>query len=50
MPPVLKQREEIHEILSYDPELKGYDNVKYVFVDISPGISNRVSVINIIPV
>lgn len=43
MPPVLKEREPIHEVLSQDPGVKGYDTCKYVFTDITFGISDRVS-------
>jgi len=41
MPPVLKERLPIEKVLSVDPELKGYDSAKYVFVDISHGLSDR---------
>lgn len=42
MPPVLKERQPIQEVLSKDPALTGYDTCKYVFTDITYGISDRV--------
>ena len=45
MPPLLKEREPITKILSKNPELQGFDNVKYVFIDISQGVADRVSLI-----
>uniref|UniRef100_A0A0P4WQX4 28S ribosomal protein S22, mitochondrial n=1 Tax=Daphnia magna TaxID=35525 RepID=A0A0P4WQX4_9CRUS len=41
MPPLLKEREPVTKILSKDPELQGFDNCKYVFIDISQGINDR---------
>ncbi|CAG0919427.1 unnamed protein product [Notodromas monacha] len=41
MPPVVKEREDVEELLSDDPELKGYDSAKYVFTDITYGVSER---------
>lgn len=41
MPPVLSARKPINEVLAYDPELKGLDSAKFVFVDISHGVSDR---------
>ncbi|XP_013773613.1 28S ribosomal protein S22, mitochondrial-like isoform X3 [Limulus polyphemus] len=41
MPPVLKPKPSVTEILSYDPELQGLDNFKIVFTDITYGISDR---------
>lgn len=43
MPPVLKERMPIEEVVSNDSALKGYDTCKYVFTDITFGISDRVS-------
>jgi small subunit ribosomal protein S22 len=43
MPPLLKEREPINKILSFNPELQGFDDCKYVFINISQGITNRVS-------
>ncbi|GAB6018382.1 28S ribosomal protein S22, mitochondrial [Chamberlinius hualienensis] len=40
-PPMLKEREEINVELSYDPELQGFQNEKFVFIDISQGFSNK---------
>lgn len=42
MPPLLQEREVINKILAKNPELQGFDQSKYVFIDISLGISNRV--------
>lgn len=44
MPPLLKEREPVTKILSKDPELQGFDNCKYVFIDISQGINDRVGI------
>lgn len=41
MPPILDARKPIDENMAYDPELKGYDTSKLVFVDISHGVSDR---------
>lgn len=41
MPPVLKVREEDTRIFSRDPALQGYSEHKYVFTDITFGISNK---------
>lgn len=46
MPPLLKEREPVTKILSKNPELQGFDNCKYVFINISQGISDRVSIMN----
>ena len=43
MPPLLKEREPVTKILSKNPELQGFDSVKYVFIDISQGVTDRVS-------
>ena len=34
MPPLLKEREPINKILSFNPELQGFDHCKYVFINI----------------
>ncbi|XP_074109960.1 mitochondrial ribosomal protein S22 [Cotesia typhae] len=39
MPPVVKKRKPITEIISKDPEIQGYDTTKYVFTDITYGVS-----------
>lgn len=44
MPPVVKEREPITEVLSRDPALTGLANGRYVFTDISFGLSDRVSI------
>lgn len=41
MPPIVKQREPIQEVLSRDPALIGFTNCAYVFTDISYGLSDR---------
>nr|CAG4649577.1 EOG090X0AW0 [Scapholeberis mucronata] len=41
MPPLLKEREPVNKILAKNPELQGFDKSKYVFIDISLGVSNR---------
>ena len=41
MPPVVKKRSEINEVLSKDPALQGNDTAKYVFTDITYGIKNK---------
>lgn len=43
MPPLLKERDPIKKIYSFNPELQGFDDSKYVFINISQGITNRVS-------
>ena len=42
MPPLLNEWKPIDNVLSVNPELQGFDTAKYVFTDISFGISNRV--------
>jgi hypothetical protein len=42
MPPLLKEREPINKILSFNPELQSFDDCKYVFINISQGVTNRV--------
>ncbi|XP_069700437.1 small ribosomal subunit protein mS22 [Periplaneta americana] len=41
MPPVVKKRSEEPEILSRDYELQGYSDSKFVFTDITFGVSDR---------
>lgn len=41
MPPVIKVREPVNEILSNDPALIGFEKCKLIFTDITFGISNR---------
>ncbi|CAG0879576.1 unnamed protein product [Darwinula stevensoni] len=41
MPPVMRARKEINEVVSVDPELKGYLKGKFVLTDITYGISDR---------
>nr|CAG4650383.1 EOG090X0AW0 [Sida crystallina] len=41
MPPLLSERKPIDNILSHNPELQGFDTAKYVFTDITYGVSNR---------
>ncbi|EFX81875.1 hypothetical protein DAPPUDRAFT_302775 [Daphnia pulex] len=41
MPPLLKERDPIKKIYSFNPELQGFDDSKYVFINISQGITNR---------
>nr|CAG4641099.1 EOG090X0AW0 [Eulimnadia texana] len=41
MPPLIREREPINEVLSYDPEIQGFDKSKYVFTDITYGVSER---------
>lgn len=43
MPPLLKEREPVNNILAKDPELQGFDTAKYVFIDISQGVREKVS-------
>ncbi|XP_063609518.1 small ribosomal subunit protein mS22-like [Penaeus indicus] len=45
MPPVLKERVPIEEVISNDPALKGYDTCKYVFTDITFGMTDRKRII-----
>lgn len=45
MPPLVKERDQINNILSRNPEIQGFDNSKYVFIDISQGVSDRVSIL-----
>ncbi|XP_011307836.1 28S ribosomal protein S22, mitochondrial [Fopius arisanus] len=47
MPPVVKEREPITEVLSKDPALQGFDESKYVFTDITYGVTdaNRLIVV-----
>ncbi|XP_067011878.2 small ribosomal subunit protein mS22 [Anabrus simplex] len=41
IPPIVKEREDINEELFCDPALKGYDQAKYVFTDITYGVSDK---------
>lgn len=41
MPPVVKLREPINEVLSRDPALTGLTKSRYIFTDISFGLSDR---------
>lgn len=41
MPPIIKQREEIDKLVSYDPALQGEVTSKIAFVDISFGVKER---------
>ncbi|XP_076043975.1 mitochondrial ribosomal protein S22 [Oratosquilla oratoria] len=41
MPPVVKEREPISEVLSKDPALQGCLDAKYIFTDITFGVSDR---------
>jgi small subunit ribosomal protein S22 len=43
MPPVVLERKDISRVLSEDPALKGYDDAKHVFTDITYGVSEQVS-------
>ncbi|XP_046396012.1 28S ribosomal protein S22, mitochondrial [Ischnura elegans] len=45
MPPVVNAQEDVRTVLSVEPKLKGYDSSKYVFTDITYGISDRDRVI-----
>jgi small subunit ribosomal protein S22 len=42
MPPVVKAQTEEPEVLSHDYELQRHSETKFVFTDISFGISDRV--------
>ncbi|KAK8400020.1 hypothetical protein O3P69_003011 [Scylla paramamosain] len=41
MPPVVKQREPIMDVLSRDPALVGFDTCRYIFTDITYGVTDR---------
>ncbi|XP_071449162.1 small ribosomal subunit protein mS22 isoform X2 [Hetaerina americana] len=41
MPPFINEREDIDCVLSEEPKLKGYDSSKYVFTDITYGVTDR---------
>lgn len=43
MPPLLNEREEVNNILACNPEIQGFDTAKYVFIDISQGVQEKVS-------
>ncbi|CAG0892282.1 unnamed protein product, partial [Cyprideis torosa] len=40
-PPYLRPQEQVEQVLSDDPEIKGLTKHKYVFTDISASISNK---------
>ncbi|KAK0076904.1 hypothetical protein PV325_004710 [Microctonus aethiopoides] len=40
MPPVVKKRTPITNIIAKNPEIQGYDTAKYIFTDITYGIKN----------
>lgn len=42
MPPLLKERDNAIKVLSKNPELQGFDTAKYVFTDITPGVTDAV--------
>lgn len=41
MPPVMDERQPVNKVLDSDPAIKGYDNVKLVFTDITYGVHDR---------
>jgi len=41
MPPVLKARKPIDDVISFDPKLQGHDQSAYIFTDISTGFTDR---------
>jgi len=41
MPPLLQEREAIDNVLAVNPEIQGFDTSKYLFTDITFGLSNR---------
>ena len=43
IPPFMKAREPITDVLSSDPELQGLDSSKLIFTDITFGVKDRVS-------
>nr|CAG4643413.1 EOG090X0AW0 [Ilyocryptus agilis] len=45
MPPLMKERDDSTKVLSRNPELQGFDKTKYVFTDISMGVSERERVV-----
>ncbi|XP_066584943.1 small ribosomal subunit protein mS22 [Prorops nasuta] len=45
MPPVVKARKEINEILNKDPEMQGYEASRFVFTDITYNVSNKQRII-----
>ena len=42
MPPLLQQREDIENVLAVNPEIQGFDTSKYIFTDITFGLTDRV--------
>ncbi|XP_076237365.1 mitochondrial ribosomal protein S22 [Calliopsis andreniformis] len=47
MPPVVKAQPDVVKVISKDPALQGYCSTKYVFTDISYGISNKERLITV---
>lgn len=43
MPPVLKEREPIDDVLAEDKFLEGTESTKYVFTDLTYSVPHRVS-------
>lgn len=43
MPPLLDERDTTVKVLARNPELQGFDSAKYVFTDITPGLTVSVS-------
>lgn len=41
MPPVMEERQPINRVLDVDEALKGFDDAKYVFTDITYGVHDR---------
>ena len=47
MPPLVQEREPINNILAVNPEIQGFDTSKYIFTDITFGVSDRVSFLSL---
>nr|KAG5707394.1 hypothetical protein BaRGS_005361 [Batillaria attramentaria] len=47
MPPFMKVRQPVNQVLSKNPELEGLEENKYIFTDITFGVKNRVSGTNL---
>lgn len=45
MPPIVQERKPITEVISYDPELQGFENCTVVFTDVTFGSSDRARLI-----
>lgn len=43
MPPLVSERKPVSKVLSKNPELQGFDSSKYVFIDVSQGVPDRVN-------